>query len=221
MDNTNLNPSYTQFRSDIFKLVPKGVTKVLDVGCSNGLLGKEIKDAYQAEVVGIEINQSAANIATNYLDKVLIGDVEKIIYGEELTPEYFDCIIYGDVLEHLIDPWTLLKKSTGLLKPNGFVVVSLPNIRFFDTFIQIFIRGRWPYRERGIFDKTHLRQFTRKNILELFYGANLTIEKINANYRIVEQPHSMNNYAYLLALPGIRDFLAFQYLILGRKIQDG
>jgi hypothetical protein len=72
--------------------------------------------------------------------------------------------------------------------------------------------------ERGIHDKTHLRFFTRKNIVELFAGAGFQIDKTEINYRLIEQPHAANRYAKYFALPGLREFLAFQYLVRARRM---
>ena len=93
------------------------------------------------------------------------------------------------------------------------VVASLPNIRHYTTIRTLMFQGYWPYRARGIHDRTHLRFFTLRNIRELFASSGLSIRKLDRNYRIIERPHRLNRIAPLLALPLLREFFAFQYLV--------
>ena len=79
------------------------------------------------------------------------------------------------------------------------------------------VRGR----DRGIHDRTHLRFFTRRNVVELFRSAGLEIESVDAKYRLVERPHRINRFAKYFALPGLRGFLAFQYLVTARPAAGG
>ncbi len=100
-----------------------------------------------------------------------------------------------------------------MLSADGVVVASLPNIRHFTTIRTLLFQGYWPYRDRGIHDRTHLRFFTLRNIRELFASSGLTIRKIDRNYRIIERPHRLNRLAPALALPVLRELVAFQYLV--------
>jgi len=162
-----------------------------------------------------------AAVASNILDKIITGDVENINLKECFLANYFDCIIFVDVLEHLRDPWRILQEITLFLKEGGVVVASIPNVRHYSTILNLIFKGQWPYRERGIHDKTHLRFFTLKNIKELFSGAYLKIIRLRRNYRIIEQPHGINSMSKFLALPLIREFLTFQYLIIALKVIPG
>jgi len=214
----NFNPSYIGMRNDILNLIPDNVSKVLDVGCSIGELGKQIKQNYNVEVVGLEINKEMALIAKNNLDKVIIADAAALNFNHYFHAGYFDCIIFADILEHLKDPWSVLTNIGGMLGREGVVIASIPNIRHYTTIIELVVKGYWPYLERGIHDKTHLRFFTLKNIKEMFGNSGLMINKIKRNYRIIERPHSYNKFSKCFALPMIREFLTFQYLIVARKI---
>ena len=220
-DRKAFNPSYTGPRYDILNLVPDDVTKVLDVGCSIGVLGEKLKQRFGAEVVGIELNEQMAKVANEKLDRVILGDLDKINLEDYLLPKYFDCIIFADVLEHLKNPWYVLKSATSFLSNKGAVIASIPNIRHYTTIINLIFRGYWPYRERGIHDKKHLRFFTLKNIIELFRYANLKIIQFQRNYRIIERPHSYNRFSRYFCFPLFREFLVFQYLIVAKKVEKG
>lgn len=211
---TTFHPSYTGERSDIVNLIPKGVYKVLDIGCSIGTLGKQLKQRNNAEVIGIESNNEMALEAENNLDKVIIADVEELNFSDYFPLEYFDCIILADILEHLRDPWIVLKKVSRLLNKKGIVIASIPNVRHYTTILNLVVKGIWPYRERGIHDRTHLRFFTLKTIKEMFENSGLKINKIERKYRIIEKPHVYNTYSRYFAFWIVKDFLAFKYIIL-------
>ena len=213
---SEFNPSYVGRRSDVERLLPPGVHSVLDVGCSVGALGASIKASTGAQVTGIEYSPAMAAEAEKVLDRVFVGDATAVIDGTALEGMQFDAIIFADVLEHLPDPWLVLRRAVRLLSPGGRIIASLPNIRHLSTIYHLVVLGYWPYRDRGIHDRTHLRFFTRRNVLELFRSANLEIESVDAKYRLVERPHRINRFAKYFALPGLRGFLAFQYLVTAR-----
>jgi 2-polyprenyl-3-methyl-5-hydroxy-6-metoxy-1,4-benzoquinol methylase len=213
---SEFNPSYVGRRSDVERLLPPGVHSVLDVGCSVGALGASIKAGTGAQVTGIEYSPAMAAEAEKVLDRVFVGDATAVIDGTALEGMQFDAIIFADVLEHLPDPWLVLRRAVRLLSPGGRIIASLPNIRHLSTIYHLVVLGYWPYRDRGIHDRTHLRFFTRRNVLELFRSANLEIESVDAKYRLVERPHRINRFAKYFALPGLRGFLAFQYLVTAR-----
>lgn len=213
----NFNPSYIEERNDILNLLPDNVNKVLDIGCSTGALGEGIKRKQCAEVIGIEMDEQMAKVAKEKLDRVIIGDVEKINLADYFSSNYFDYIIFADILEHLKNPWDVLKSATGFLNNEGIIIASIPNVRHYTTILNLMIKGCWPYRERGIHDKTHLRFFTLINIKEMLQNAGLEIVRIKRNYRIIERPHPYNKFTKYFALPLFRDFLTFQYLIIAKK----
>ena len=198
MSEKNFNTAYIGQRRDIERMVPTSAKTILDVGCSVGTLGESLKKRNQAAVFGIELSEEMANEARTRIDKVLNGDAMAMLKSPELMDQKFDCIIFADILEHLQDPWTTLQSAGDLLAPGGCVVTSIPNVRHIDSIWNLVVRGRWPYRNRGIHDRTHLRFFTLKNILELCETASMRIEAIEPNYRFVERPHKINRFARFL-----------------------
>ena len=209
------NPSYVGPRPDVAKLVPTRCTTVLDVGCATGALGAHLKETRPSlHVTGIEIDPEMAAVARDRIDHVVEGDVMDVVRGNVLADQRFDCVVLADVLEHLSDPWTAIKLMHDRVEPGGVVVASLPNVRHYSTLLSVFLFKRWPYRDRGIHDRTHLRFFAERNVRELFEGADLEITTFRRQYRVLEPPYRINRFSLLLAVPPLRDLLTFQYLIV-------
>lgn len=217
MNHVNFHPSYIGPRNDIIKYIPDKSNKILDIGCSIGTLGKQIKQKRDVEVIGVEIDKDMASVAQKCLDKVITADIETLSFDAYFPSMYFDCVILADVIEHLKDPWSLLKNVSCILSSNGLVIASIPNIRHYSTIINLVMKGHWPYRDRGIHDKTHLRFFTWKNIQELFSGSGLRISEVERKYRLLERPHRYNKYSKFFAFPFIKEFLTFQYIVIAKK----
>ena len=213
------NASYIGPRGDLVALLPASCRALLDVGCATGALGAGLKAQRPgARVVGIEVDPAMAAEAESRLDRTIVGDVESWDeVGAALAGDRFDCIVCGDVLEHLRDPWTTLDRLVTLLEPGGYVLLSLPNIGHSDQFVNTFLRKRWAYRERGIHDRTHLRFFARRNVTDLVSQAGLELVELRRTYRLIERPHGLNRFARFAALPGLRDLLTFQFLVLARR----
>ncbi|MEK0448818.1 MAG: hypothetical protein RL088_1086 [Verrucomicrobiota bacterium] len=213
----DFNSSYVSRRSDLVAFIPETVKRVLDVGCSVGALGYQLKQRQGAYVAGIEYDAEMGKHAASVLDHVIVGDAETVSTTEISRGELFDCIVFADILEHLRDPWNTLARYASVLKPGGYVVTSLPNIRHFTTICNLLFAGYWPYRTRGIHDRTHLRNFTKRNIEELFEFANMHVKSWHRIFRIIEKPHDWNRFAKWFAFPPFRELMTFQYYVLAQK----
>ncbi len=211
------NPAYIGPRKDVLELLLPDAKCILDVGCSTGVLGAAIKQERNAVVFGIEISSDMALSASQRLEQVFVGDAEDVFASGQLGCLQFDTIIFADSLEHFVNPWKVLDTAIKYLKPNGTIIASIPNIRHWNTFYHLLIKKEWPYRDRGIHDRTHLRQFGQRNVEELFAGAGMTIEKWIYNYRIVERPHPINHYSKFCSIPGLRNLLIYQFLVRARQ----
>lgn len=170
---------YNKSRNEMLCYVPEQSSRILDVGCGAGEFGNALKSRRQVEVWGVELSQQAADEAQTKLDRVIVGSIDDTL---PLPDGYFDCIVFNDVLEHLVNPWAVLNKIKAFIKPNGHVIASIPNVRYFENVKQLLIHKQWKYEDYGILDKTHLRFFTIASIKEMFitcgYSVN-TIEGIN------------------------------------------
>src|ERR1044071_667129 len=174
---------YLETRPDIQAIAHPQGKRILDVGCAAGELGHALKLAGALEVVGIERTASAARLAKTRLDQVIVSDVESL--DLPLDDAGFDRIIFADILEHTIDPWSVLASYGRYLKSDGLIIASIPNIRFYAVIARL-IFNRWGYSESGILDSTHLRFFTLPTIKEMFERAGYQIERVGRNYRLFE-----------------------------------
>ena len=203
---------FSRVRLDIINEIPcyGKKLKVLEVGCGLGSTLIELKKRGIAEYVAgidiVELNQKTV------LDNFVCGDVEKI----EMLPypeNFFDIIICADVLEHLKDPWTTVKKLKKHLKEKGYFISSIPNIREYTVIGKIVFKGSFEYQEEGILDKTHLRFFCKKDMIKLFKEAGLEIEKVKPNF-----PTLQRYWLSKLTFKRLEEFLAVQYIILAKKL---
>lgn len=176
MEQNQKTQAYTTPRPDISAMVPSSAARILDVGCSNGALGRSLKQATQGrEVSGIELDPNFATEARNYLEFVINADLNSMNWEEQLAGRTFDCIIFADVLEHLPDPFKCLSNARKHLAVGGCVIVSLPNIRHVSALASIFVSGVFPRRDRGIFDRTHLRWFTLTDARALLHETGFAV----------------------------------------------
>jgi 2-polyprenyl-3-methyl-5-hydroxy-6-metoxy-1,4-benzoquinol methylase len=153
--------------------VPDGA-RVLDVGCATGYLAAELTRR-GCRVIGVEADPVVAERARAHCEAVVVGDVEDDAWRSELGAlAPFDVVLCGDVLEHLRDPWSALRALAVLAAPGGKVVLSVPNVAHW-TGRRAVGRGRFPYAEHGLFDRTHLRFFTRASAHHLAQSTGLRV----------------------------------------------
>jgi methionine biosynthesis protein MetW len=157
----------------VLAAVPDGA-RVLDVGCATGYLAAALTER-GCRVVGVEADPDAAALARERCELVIVGDAEDPAVRAEL-PRDMDVLVLADVLEHLRDPWTALSDLREVLAPGGRAVVSVPNTGHW-TARRAFLRGRFPYAEHGLFDRTHLRFFTSTSARELVQRAGFAVER--------------------------------------------
>ena len=132
----------------------------------------------RCQVVAIEIDASAAEQASAFCERVIVGDIEQIDLAQELGADRFDVIVSADFLERLKDPLTVLRALKGYLRPDGRLVASLPNVAHGSVRLAL-LAGQFPYGELGLLDRTHLRFYTRASIEQLFEDAGLAIGRLD------------------------------------------
>ncbi|WP_223065952.1 bifunctional glycosyltransferase family 2 protein/class I SAM-dependent methyltransferase [Paenibacillus caui] len=206
---------YSSFiRNDIIQLInpydKNSSIRVLEIGCACGgtLLG--IKSKYRnAELHGIEINKAAAIIASNFAN-VRIANVENQL---DYPPKHFDYILLPDVLEHLTDPWNVLRNLVVYLKDNGKIIASIPNVMHYSVLKEV-LNGRW-YKDSGIMDNTHLRFFTLHEIDKMFRATGCQSVRYHGNtLTINDEDQRFVDGLVQLSQPELREqFIVYQYLV--------
>jgi 2-polyprenyl-3-methyl-5-hydroxy-6-metoxy-1,4-benzoquinol methylase len=175
-DPTSASMYYRYARREMLPFVPSDAQRVLELGCAQGVFAGTVKERTGAEVWGIEANPQAAELARAVIDRVLVGNADQEI--GELPDGYFDAIVCNDVLEHLVNPAETLAQLRCKLKPDGVVVASIPNIRYTPALSKVVFRKDFPQDDEGIFDRTHLRFFTRKSMVRMFEAAGFTMRRM-------------------------------------------
>jgi methionine biosynthesis protein MetW len=208
--------AYENPRPELQRHVPAGARRVLDLGCASGALGAALR-ARGAYVVGVESDPGYAARARERLDEVVEADLETL---DPAPLGRFDALVAGDVLEHLNDPWAVLRRFATVVEPGGTVVVSLPNVRHWETVWAIAVQGRFPRRNEGVFDRTHLRWFTLHDAWSLVDEAGLRVEGVERRIRYRRVGGAKETAAaHLIArVPGPRAFLTYQHIITARKL---
>jgi O-antigen biosynthesis protein len=200
---------YNIKKERIASLIPAGRNVVLDIGCGSGKLGEHLlRQGKAVEVVGVEMFSPAARKAAKVYSRIIEGDIEKI---EIMQPQHFDYVICGDILEHLVDPWALMKRIRGWLKAGGSVIVSIPNVRYFRVIWDLAVRGNWEYTDAGILERTHLRFFTRKTLAKMIMQGGLDL--IRCEMVICGKKQGFN----FLTLGLFQDWLGGQILAVAYK----
>jgi len=215
------NPFYSTFiRNEIIDLLNDDYDKrinVLEVGCACGATLLKIKDLYKnADLYGIEFEKMSSRIASNFAS-ITSEDVE----GVELSyPEnFFDYIIFCDVLEHLYNPNAVLKKIRKYLKEDGKILISIPNVNHF-SIIKSLLNQRWKYEDKGILDRTHVRFFTMEDLREMAEKSGYRISKVRIKeYNEVSPEDELFLKTLCQASKKSIDlsFRAYQYLLVLEK----
>jgi 2-polyprenyl-3-methyl-5-hydroxy-6-metoxy-1,4-benzoquinol methylase/glycosyltransferase involved in cell wall biosynthesis len=174
----DLQPPYPDFANpELLEKIPLTASTILDVGCARGALGASyLRRNPAARVLGIERDATAAAIARHRLSDVHCGDVEAAPMPFD-APNGIDCIIYGDVLEHLVDPWRLLTLHAKYLAPQGTVLVCMPNIEHWSLAARL-LGGQFAYERQGLLDRGHLRWFTPRTMGQALTAAGLELADI-------------------------------------------
>jgi SAM-dependent methyltransferase len=134
-----------------------------------GAVGQALRQSFPECVLwGCEINSSAAQIACEHFDYVINRNIEELSWDEDFKSRSFDLVCLLDVLEHLVNPWKVLKGLKEVISQDAHLLVSLPNVSNL-FLLQDAFRGHWRYRRMGLLDFTHLRFFTDYDARKMFY----------------------------------------------------
>ena len=181
-------------RREMLPYVPMRRARALEIGCGHGRFIGSLSGV--TESWGIEPT-GAAEIAKEQLTRVLRGTFDEV--EERLPKGYFDLIICNDVIEHMPDVSSFFSRITKYLAPDGVIMGSIPNVRFYNNMFEYLFERDWRYRDEGILDRTHLAFFTEKSLRRILEEHGLEIlclEGINTDVRFSQ---SLRTRMYLVA----------------------
>jgi SAM-dependent methyltransferase len=203
-------------RREILPFLPDKVSRLFDLGCGTGATVALVKQARAVEwAAGVELDPASAEMARSVCERVFVGDVTNLPFETEIAPASLDLVLCLDVLEHLADPWAMMRRLSPLLRPTGRLILSVPNIRNWKFLWRLAMHGDFHYREAGLLDRTHLRFFVRDTAIELATCGGLRL--ISAENA---QPFVFPDARFLLSKASfglLDELLAKQWLMVTRR----
>jgi O-antigen biosynthesis protein len=145
------------------KIAPNSL--VLDVGCGTGMLGKFLSQHKQCVVDGVDIDSEAVALAKQKYRKTAVVNLESGSLAGIFNAEAYDCIVMADVIEHLVHPEQLFGDIKQLLKPDGILLFSIPNITHISAGLEL-VLGKFGYSGSGLLDSTHVRFYSRQGFID-------------------------------------------------------
>ena len=222
---------YGNVNHTLLNEVDVSAERILELGCGAGALARAVRlRAPHVHYVGMDFASDALEQAHDVLDHSLVCNLDDVPLWsadarltEALPYESFDHVILGDVLEHLYQPEGVLAQAVQRLKPGGRALVCIPNVQHWSVLGQL-ILGQWPRQDSGLFDRTHIRWFTLRDMHVLLQGCGLIVEKVIP--RIFQPERGMPLLQALEAATRVMNVdplqfrqlsLPLQYVLVGRK----
>ena len=209
---------------DLLNVLPMNANRIFEIGCSSGALAREFKKINpNCDYCGVDIDENYCELAKRYCDSVLTVNIENVDNAFYQEHSDKDCWIFGDSLEHLVDPWKVLREIRKVIPKNGVIAASIPNAQHWSVFAKLSI-GDFRYVDSGLFDRTHLRWFTKSTIIELFNDCGFKVVSITP--RIFDEPIRekfmplIGSVVEMARFCGgnpdeaLQNTLAFQYIVL-------
>lgn len=176
--NVNIREEYHSLvRHEVLELVPDGQKNILDVGGGIGASAVYLKTIGKAE--RITVVDLVGTECLPEVDKAYGGNLEDPALLQKISEEYgpFDVILCLDVLEHLTDPWSVIDRLSAMLRPGGYIVASIPNVRNYRLVGPLVFQGKFDLVDRGILDRTHMRWFVCDTAKALMSRNDLKVEE--------------------------------------------
>ena len=204
---------YGNIRTDIIDLILNKPNKILEIVGGKGYTLKKLKELGKANyIAGIEIDIKVADEARGYLDYVVCEDIEQIS-SLPFEKNFFDFIIFADVLEHLINPVKVIGMFRDYLTNKGSIIATIPNLRHKSVIMPLVFKGQFKYDpEGGSLDISHLRFYTRESIISLFKVAGYP------KIEFYDYPLSFKaKLASFFTFGFLKDFFVYKFRVVARK----
>lgn len=192
-------------------LLPERVGDVLDIGGGNGATSRHLLAEGRARSSLVMDPFSTAD--DDGALRFSRGSADDPAQFEDMREagSQFDTLLFLDVLEHLYDPWSVLRSARSLLRPAGHVLISVPNARFVGLVVPLVLRGRFDYKQAGVMDRTHIRWFTRSTLMEMIEGAGFRVEEVRPYFEPRMAPINR------MTLGLLEGFFVYQYHVRAYK----
>lgn len=168
---------YEEINQGIIRHIPEN-KKILDVGGGFGALSEEFQRKNNI-VCNIDSSELAIQESKKRNIESYVADItERASLPNEISGKKFDMIVFADILEHVYDPFLVLKIYDDFLSENGKVIISIPNVATWTVRLGLLF-GNFTYTDTGNLDRTHIRFFTEKSLKNMVSAAGYEIEKFD------------------------------------------
>jgi 2-polyprenyl-3-methyl-5-hydroxy-6-metoxy-1,4-benzoquinol methylase len=200
-------------RVDILRMIPPDGNLIGTIGCGKGLTESQIIQG-QRQVYGVDTSSEAIEVATTRLSKAWqISATEETPFEENSL----DGLILSDVLEHMPMAHIRLRHFSKMVKPGGWVVISVPNMLYLEAIYQYLVKGDWPESPVGIFDHTHVQFMTHKRLERWCLGVGLELETWFDCYHYAFYRRNIARAINLASFKLLRGFTNFEIQARFRK----
>jgi 2-polyprenyl-3-methyl-5-hydroxy-6-metoxy-1,4-benzoquinol methylase len=201
----------------IIKLI-QPETNILELGPATGYLTEYLKTKLNCRVDCVEKSEEMAKQAQLFCNQMIIKDIDHLDWESHFQDKTYDYIIMADVLEHLKEDERTLKACRKLLKSNGALILSIPNIAH-AVIIGGLFKGRFDYNDEGLLDKTHLRFYTEESIEKLIIQSGFSVQRIDPIYTLPEDTvinDSLTDLPFEIQkeIYNLKNSLVYQFIIV-------
>lgn len=168
---------YGSVNPPVFARLLRTARTILDVGCGDGTLARAVRAEWPAKITGITHSADEAARAQDVMERVLVANLDRF---DGVGLGQFDCVVCSHVLEHLVDPWQLLRALRRHLTPGATLIVALPNLLFRRNRLAM-LSGRFRYTDGGLMDRTHCKFFDWQTAAELVTQAGFQLVERSAH----------------------------------------
>jgi len=212
-----LYPYWDDTHSYLLRMIPPDGRVIGSIGCGRGRTEEALMREGR-EVHGVDISAEAIEVARTRLTSA------RVISPDDRRPfedESLDGLILADVIEHIPAAWNALASFSRAVRPGGWVVISVPNMRNLNVLVQFGILGDWPEKSMGIFDRTHLQVMSRRRLERWCKGSGLAIERWFDRYEDFHWRGRVGRICDRLTLRLFHEYFTWQLQCRCRKTSQG